>query len=368
MLLPNDASRQPPPPAKNPAVNFRRIDRLGTAAAVLAAAAVLLINTGAGHLASLSEEPRDSKWNLAIDPHKVLGTSACEKCHTAEVNVWKQTPHFATFLSLHRQPAAQKIAANLGITSFKNDSNCIQCHYTMKQEPQGLTAIAGVSCESCHGAAADWLDKHHDYGPGATRLTESAPHRRDRLISSIKAGMRNPVNAYLVAQSCYRCHTVPDERLVNVGGHPAGSLDFELVSWSQGTLRHHFVDGHGDANPLASPERIRILFVAGMIADLEHSLRCTAAATEKAEFGLTAAKRADRAAKRLRSLQAKVSQPVLAEVLNVYDGVELRLGNGTNLSKAADEVNRLGLKFAATADPASLAPLDPFVPPQAKWK
>ena len=60
--------------------------------------------------------------------------------------------------------------------------------------------------------------------------------------------MRNPVNVYLLAQSCYRCHTVPDERLVNVGGHHAGSLDFELVSWSQGTVRHNFVRTDGKVN------------------------------------------------------------------------------------------------------------------------
>jgi hypothetical protein len=57
------------------------------------------------------------------------------------------------------------------------------------------------------------------------------------------------------------------------------------------------------------------MFVAGMIADLEFSLRATAAATEKATFGVSAAGRASRAAKRLAAANSKLNQPLLAEVL-----------------------------------------------------
>ena len=92
------------------------------------------------------------------------------------------------------------------------------------------------------GAAKQWVDVHNDYGgQGVTRESETPAHRYERLSKSIARGMRNPINVYLVAQSCYRCHTVPSERLVNVGGHVAGSMDFEIVSWSQGTVRHNFV-------------------------------------------------------------------------------------------------------------------------------
>ena len=101
--------------------------------------------------------------------------------------------------------------------------------------------------------------------------------------------MRNPINVYMLAQSCYRCHTVPDERLVNVGGHNVGSMDFEIVAWSQGTVRHNFLRSDGQSNEPSSPERLRQMFVAGMIADLEFSVRATAAATEKATFGVNAA-------------------------------------------------------------------------------
>lgn len=312
-------------------------------------------------------DPRNSELTVHVNPHQVLGFQNCEKCHAAEVQVWKQTPHHQTFMSLHRNPEAKKIASRLGISSFKTDSECIKCHYTMQADDSGMEAISGISCESCHGAAQNWVEHHNDYG-GMTRDTETPAHRIDRLRKSIAGGMRNPLNVYLVAQSCYRCHTVPNERLVNVGGHKAGSLDFEIVSWSQGSVRHNFVRSNGNTNDPSSRDRLRQMFIAGMIADLEFSLRATAAATEKAEFGLTSAKRASRAAKRLAAAQKKVKQPLLNDILAVYKSVTLKLKNEQQLTEAADSINRLGIRFAATVPGSELTAIDAFVPPESRWK
>ena len=175
--------------------------------ALIGAAAVIVVLTcGANSIDSTATDPRNVGWNLNVEADKVLGVESCEKCHAAEIQTWKQTPHFETFLTLHRKKEAQAIASKLGIASFKNDSNCIQCHYTMQHQGPNLEAIAGVSCESCHGAAKNWIDVHNNYGgSGITRTSESSDHQRKRLSESIAAGMRNPVNVYLVAQSCYRC-------------------------------------------------------------------------------------------------------------------------------------------------------------------
>lgn len=332
--------------------------------------ALLAICSGANTIDSTTAtDPRNVGWDLNVDAAKVLGAESCEKCHAGEVKTWKQTPHFETFLTLHRKKEAQQIASKLGIASFKNDSNCIQCHYTMQHQGPSIEAVAGVSCESCHGGAKDWINVHNNYGgSGVTRTNEPADHRRQRLSESIAAGMRNPINVYLVAQSCYRCHTVPDEKLVNVGGHSAGSLDFELVSWSQGMVRHNFLASDGKQNIESSPERLRLMFVAGMIADLEFSLRATAAATEKSTFGLTSAKRASRAAERLKSAQTKLHQPVLDEVLKAYASVSLKLNNHDPINEVADQVHRLGLKFAATVRGDELEAIAAFIPPKDKWK
>jgi hypothetical protein len=338
-------------------------------AALFLVSTSVVVGTAANSIDAPTSDPRDTSWNLNIDQHSVVGADACQKCHAAESNTWKQTPHFQTFLTLHRKKEAQEIAGRLGIASFKSDSNCIQCHYTMQDKGHGMEAIAGVSCESCHGPAKNWLNVHSDYGgAGITRLTESPEHRLQRLTQSIQAGMRNPVNVYLVAQSCYRCHTVPDERLVNVGGHSPGSLDFELVSWSQGTIRHNFVRTDGKENLASDRDRLRLMFVAGMIADLEFSLRATAEATEKASFGITSAKRTARAADRLKSAQAKLQQPLLDEVLAAYSSVGLKLKNRDPLIEAADRVHQLGLRFAATVTGNQLTAIDSFIPPENQWK
>ncbi len=299
------------------------------------------------------------------DPGRVMGNETCVKCHASEVNVWQGTPHAKTFDLLHRKPEAKAIAEKLGLTSIKHSGRCVACHYTQKADtPQADPhVIAGVSCESCHGAAKDWLELHHDYGgESITRLTESAAHRSARISKSIQAGMRNPTNAYLVAQSCLRCHTTADEELVNVGGHSAGTLDFEFVSWSQGTIRHNFVVSDGKSNAERSPEQLRVMFVAGMIAELEAALRATAVATEKATFGMTVAQRAGRAAKRIQSVSAKVDDPILGEILTLVSGVKLKLNNEQQLTDAANSIAELGFRFAAENDGSGLGDLDAYIP------
>ncbi|QDV46121.1 Perchlorate reductase subunit gamma precursor [Stieleria neptunia] len=304
------------------------------------------------------------------DPDRVVGNDACVKCHASEVKVWQTTPHALTFDQLHRKPEAKQIASKLGLRSIKHSGRCVACHYTQQSDAAGQSGsdathhvVAGVSCESCHGAAKDWLDLHHHYGgETVTRLTESAEHRAERIAQSIRAGMRNPANAYLVAQSCLRCHTTADEELVNVGGHPAGSLDFEFVSWSQGTIRHNFVHSDGKQNATRTPEQLRVMFVAGMIAELESSLRATAVATQKATFAMTVAQRASRASKRLQSVAAKVEEPILDQILKVVAGIKLKLNNEAELTAAADQIATLGYRFAAECDGQGLANLDPFIP------
>ncbi|WP_153555292.1 cytochrome c family protein [Roseimaritima sediminicola] len=352
-----------------------RISFLSITAAVLVAVAASQVHSDA---AEASKSTLDTRVAAAVraaepaDPHRVMGSQTCVKCHASEVAVWQQTPHAQTFEQLHRRPEARQIAARLGVQSIKYDGRCVDCHYTQQADPSDpheITAIAGVSCESCHGPARDWLDVHHDYGgEHVTRQSEPAAHREQRLRESVRLGMRNPVNLYLMAQSCYRCHTVGDEELVNVGGHNTGSLDFEMVSWSQGMVRHNFVRSDGKTNAASSRERLRVMFVAGMIADLESSLRAVASATVKDTYGLTVAKRADRAARRLKSAQAKLAHPRLAEVLGVYDNVQLKLNNSEPLRKAADQIAAIGYAFADESQGTELAAIDRFVPPPEKYK
>jgi predicted TIM-barrel fold metal-dependent hydrolase len=110
------------------------------------------------------------------------------------------------------------------------------------------------------------------------------------------------------------------------------------------------------------------MFVCGMIADLEFSLRATAVATEKATFGVNSAQRADRAAKRLEAAQGKLDQPLLSEVLTVYKSVKLKLNNKEELLAAANKIAALGIRFAATVDGNSLEPVHKYIPSADRWK
>jgi predicted TIM-barrel fold metal-dependent hydrolase len=110
------------------------------------------------------------------------------------------------------------------------------------------------------------------------------------------------------------------------------------------------------------------MFVAGLIADLEFSLRSTAKATQKAEFGVTSAKRAKRAADRLRSAQEKLQQPILQEVLAIFEGVKLKINNQESLEQAANNINKLGIKFAATVPGKDLAAIEGYIPKPDRWK
>src|SRR5690606_5571376 len=138
--------------------------------------------------------------------------------------------------------------------------------------------------------------------------------------------------------------------------------------WSQGTVRHNFVRTNGARNDPSSRERLRQMFVAGMIADLEFSLRATAVATVKADFGVTSAQRASRAAKRLAAAQEKLRQPLIDEILSLFQGVELKLNNRQQLDEAADAIAALGIRFAATVGGAPLEAIDPFIPSPDRWK
>ncbi|QEG33092.1 cytochrome c family protein [Bythopirellula goksoeyrii] len=297
------------------------------------------------------------------DPSKILGPDSCTKCHEKEMQSWHGTPHFSTFDSLHRKPEARAIADRLGLASIKRNDTCVACHYTEQQVGERVRVVAGVSCESCHGAAQDWIALHNDYGgPNITKESETPEHRQQRIETSVQAGMNNPANLYLIARQCLACHTTPDEALVNVGGHAAGSKDFELVSWSQGMVRHNFLRTGSALNAESTPEQLRVMYVVGILADLEASLRATAAATSKSPFGIAAAQRAAGLKHKLYEIDQLVTDTYINDALDAALGVPLKLNHSAELNAAADTIGKSAYDFAAEADGSKLAAIDPLLP------
>lgn len=290
-----------------------------------------------------------SSVNAAADPAKVVGPETCGNCHKVEFSAWQQTHHFKTFEDLHRRPTASAIADKMGVKRIKSDGTCVACHYTQKGSADSQP-IAGVSCESCHSAAQDWVKLHNVKGS---------------LAKAEEAGFISPENVYELASNCFQCHTVPNEKLVNTGGHAAGS-PLELVSWSQGEVRHHFLKD--TKNEEATPDRKRLLYVVGRVVDLEYSLRALAKATEKATFGISMAKRVAAAKGEVKKIAAAVPKPEIQEIVTAADGVALKLNNEASVMAAVDKISAAGKQIATTYKGADLAAVDPLIPPASQYK
>ncbi len=301
-----------------------------------------------------------------IDPALVQGPDACGECHKTSVLAWKETQHAKTFKELPRRKKAKAITKAMGIKRIKAESACLTCHFTSAMVKGKVKPIAGISCESCHGGGKDWIKGHQDYGgKGVTKESESPDHRTKRFADAEAAGMIRPVRLYSVAANCYGCHTVPNEKLVNVGGHPAGSK-FELVSWTQGEVRHNV--WYSKSNDEASAERKRMMYIVGRALDLEFALRGVAKATQKKKYAVSMARRAAAAKKAMASIAAAVSTPEIQEIIAAAGGAKLKLNNEAKLSAAADRVSAAAQKFAANHDGSAFGAIDALIPGADKYK
>lgn len=170
-----------------------------------------------------------------ISTNRFLGATSCASsgCHGGggqnqnQFLVWSlrdfhsQRP-FATLTTAR----SKQIADALQLKDPTADNRCTACHAPLRDVPEAWRGEAfrvseGVSCESCHGPAEDWLKSH-------TRTDYS---HADRVF----AGMRNLKNLYGRANSCVACHQTVETSLLKAG-HP--ELIFELDGQSVSEPKH----------------------------------------------------------------------------------------------------------------------------------
>jgi len=314
-----------------------------------------------GSLLLLAAPGAAQELKFHLDPANVMGPNACAQCHKNEIAAWQQTHHSTQFTNLYRLPKAQEIAQKMGVRLINRDSLCMTCHYTVQADANAggqPSAIAGVSCESCHGAAKSWINLHNNL---------KIP---DHLSQAAAAGMTLPTDYYGLAANCFSCHTVPQEKLVNVGGHVAGSA-LELVSWSQGEVRHNFLlpgGKSGDSNATSPQNTLRMLYVMGRILDLEYGLRGTAKATENANYGKALAYRTYNARKSLQAINDAVHLSDLGAIITASGSdADLKVNNAAVLNAAADRVSGLAKAFAKAHDGSDLAAVDALIPGSDKY-
>jgi hypothetical protein len=303
---------------------------------------------------------------LHLDPAKVMGPDACGECHKSSVAAWKGSHHFATFKTLPRMKEARAIANKMGIKRIKSGSDCLSCHFTSAMVGGKAKPIAGITCESCHGAGRDWIKVHSDFGgKGIKAENEDPAHRTERYAKSVAAGMIRPGNLYSVAKNCYSCHSVPNEKLVNTGGHAAGSK-MELVAWSQGEVRHNV--WYTKENQVSAIERLRMIYLVGRALDLEYALRGVAKATKKATYALKMAKRAKKARKRIKAIAKLIDAPELMAMYKAAKSAKLKLKNEAKLTAAADAVAKHAKALAAKYDGSTFGGIDKVLPKAKKYK
>jgi len=301
------------------------------------------------------------------NPVKVVGPNACAECHKQEVEAWKGSNHFKTFREMPRKKEANEIAERMGVARIRSESLCLTCHYTVQEKEKRKQPIAGISCESCHSAGEDWIKVHSGFS-GKNEKTETKAEKEARLKLADSKGMIRPSSLYRLAKNCYSCHVVPQEDLVNKGGHTAGSA-FELVSWSQGEVRHNTWHSKGKENVPASAAHKRMLYLMGLGVELETGIRAVAHATARKRYAFEMAKRVDGARKQLAAAaKAAPNVPEIAKMVEYAYSAGLKLNNERFLTDAADGVSKLLASITEKYDGSTMAGLDSLIPGPDKFK
>lgn len=242
--------------------------------------------------------------------------------------------------------------------SIKRNGICAKCHYTQQLNRGKPKPISGISCESCHGPAQDWKDIHNN---------KNVP-RMKRLSDAADKGMNNTIDIYQIAQNCYNCHNIGNEKLVNVGGHKAKS-NFEFVRYSQGMIRHNFVRGKNTSNAKTPQNRLRVMYVVGSMLDLEYALRGVGKATNSGKYYKVKMARAKVAYNRLAGMnKAAGGIPEVQNLVNLFNKLNFR--NKNHIITAANYITIQARKFTKNHDGSKLAAIDIAIPAEKnyKWK
>lgn len=301
-----------------------------------------------------------------FDPKAIVGASECTECHTHSASVWEKTIHHGSITDMPRSEKGREIAKKMGIKRIKSESLCLDCHATNHWEDEKLKPSSGVSCESCHGAGMGWVKLHGEFS-GKEEGQETEDEISRRWKASEAAGMLRPTMIADIARNCVSCHVVPHEDLVNVGGHPAGS-DFELVSWSQGNIRHNNFYTKGSENKIASVERQRLLYVVGILAEMELVLKTVGTAKEVGNYAKANARRVGALRQKLAAATAATKHPELLKALNAVGKLKMSLKNQEAIIEAAGVITLSLDMIAATSDGADLSGLDDLLPKQKDYK
>ena len=146
--------------------------------------------------------------------HAFVGESQCEDCHGDKealkdivgpngqtganpVAVWQNDPHHKAFENMSNDWGKQAAAKAKVADPAAEGSMCLKCHVTGAGQEGAPDTAEGVSCEACHGAAADWQKKsvHGEIGNDAAKMQVA-----------VAAGMLDLRKMDVREKNCKTCH------------------------------------------------------------------------------------------------------------------------------------------------------------------
>lgn len=225
---------------------------------------------------SSAAQPANNPTALLTSPSGIRSQScSATACHGAlsadtraseirrdEYFVWQSDPHAQAYRTL-LESKSHEMLRRLGVTEsdgkpvtgregdyHRQWANCLACHETNSHlsaptAPVVSASLAseGVSCESCHGNARDWLHVHYHRADWASQ----GEAERSKLKNVSGRPIANRV------EQCATCHVGGGKGEVThdliAAGHPA--LKFEYV-WYQSRLPRHWKTGRRDNGSASS--------------------------------------------------------------------------------------------------------------------
>ncbi len=187
------------------------------------------------------------------------GSEKCKKCHKSEHAVWEGTAHGKSFRDIHKREKADQIADKVGGDNMRKNALCQQCHYTMIDKRGRARADSGPSCESCHGNATSWIEVHNN---------EKRP-KPERRQETVAMGMIWPDMKYDIAENCFGCHGMSKLKGSEIdalldAGHPING-DYEIVRYSQGSVRHRFYPPNVKNNAKMTKAELANFYAVGQL-------------------------------------------------------------------------------------------------------
>lgn len=158
----------------------------------------------------------------AADSIKFTGAASCASsgCHGGgegknQMLTWMRKDFHSRAHAILGTARSTRIAETLAIQDAAKSARCTACHSPMEAVPPERLLVKkpdqGVSCETCHGPAEEWLRFH-------TRPDLTHEQR-------VAGGLRELTRPDARANACSACHLNIDPELVRAG-HP--EMFFEL--------------------------------------------------------------------------------------------------------------------------------------------